>query len=194
MPDWKVEIRTRLAGLRLTPTHEAAIVEELAQFLEDCYAESLASGVTPAEAERQTRSELSGSELLARELRRARRQINQEPIVLGTNRRTNMIADLWQDLRYGARTLAKKPGFTMIAAVTLALGVGANTAIFSVVNALLLRPLPYVAAERLVLLAERTRDGERNGVPYPNFADWRARAQSFAGMAMSGPESFNLIG
>src|SRR5262245_35507392 len=91
MPDWKVEIRTRLAGLRLTPTHEAAIVEELAQFLEDCYAESLASGVTPAEAERQTRSELSGSELLARELRRARRQINQEPIVLGTNRRTNMI-------------------------------------------------------------------------------------------------------
>src|SRR6266540_3782620 len=90
--------------------------------------------------------------------------------------------------------MPKKPGFTLIAVVTLALGIGANTAIFSAVNALLLRPLPYVEPERLVLLAERTRDGERNGVPYPNFADWRTRAQSFAGMAMSGPESFNLTG
>src|SRR5262245_28164272 len=194
MPDWKAEIRTRLVGSQLTPTREAAIVEELAQYLEDCYAELLASGVTPAEAERQTRSELSGSELLARELRRLERQVAPEPVVLGSNRRRNMIADLWQDLRFGARMLAKKPGFTLIAAVTLALGIGANTAIFSVVNALLLRPLPYAEAERLVLLAERTRDGERNGTPYPNFADWRTRAQSFAGMAMSGPESFNLTG
>ncbi len=78
-PQWKSEIRLRLAGLRLAPTREAAIVEELAQYLEDCYAELLASGVTPAEAERQTRAELSGSELLARELCRMERQNNSEP-------------------------------------------------------------------------------------------------------------------
>jgi hypothetical protein len=85
MPDWKAEIRARLQSLQLIPTREAAIVEELAQYLEDCYAELLAGGVAPAEAERQTRAELSGSELLARELRRVERPAPREPIVFRTN-------------------------------------------------------------------------------------------------------------
>src|SRR5882672_9276639 len=103
MPDWKVEIRRRLTNLRLTPTRENAIIEELAEHLDDCYAELVAGGVSEAEAYQRTLAELSGSELLARELRRAERQVQQEPIVRGSNRRTNMLADLWQDLRYGAR-------------------------------------------------------------------------------------------
>jgi MacB-like periplasmic core domain len=90
--------------------------------------------------------------------------------------------------------LLKNPGFTLIAVLTLSLGVGANTAIFSVVNALLLRPLPYVESERLVLLFEKSREGERISASYPNFADWRARAQSFEGMAASCPRSFILTG
>jgi putative ABC transport system permease protein len=191
---WEPEIRRRLAILHLAPTREATIVEELAQYLEDHHAELLAGGAGETEAYEKTLAELSGSELLASELLRVERQANPEPITLGTNRRTNMIADLWQDLRFGARMLMRKPGFTLIASLTLALGVGANTAIFSVVNALLLRPLPFVEAERLALLAERSRDGGRQGVPYPNFADWRARARSFEGMAMSDPEPFNLTG
>ena len=74
MPDWKPEIRRRLANLKLAPTREAAIVEELAQHLEDCYAELLADGAVPAEAYQQTLAELRGSELLTRVLQRAGQQ------------------------------------------------------------------------------------------------------------------------
>src|SRR5262245_3213991 len=103
MPEWKQEVEQRLKPLQLAPAREAAIVEELAQYLEDCYEESLAGGATEAEAYQRTLAELSGSELLAGELCRVERPGNPEPIVLGTNRRTNMMADLWQDLRFGAR-------------------------------------------------------------------------------------------
>ncbi|HTR02307.1 MAG TPA: ABC transporter permease [Thermoanaerobaculia bacterium] len=91
---------------------------------------------------------------------------------------------LWQDLRYAARGLSKSPGFTAIAVATLALGIGANTAIFSVVHAVLLRRLPYPAPDRLLVLRERQIHQERDmGVAWPNFLDWRAQARSFEGIA-----------
>src|SRR2546428_13961899 len=115
MPEWKNEIRRRLVSLKLAPAREAAIVEELAQHLEDCYEALLAGGATRAEAERLTLAELSEPELLQRELRRVERQVPQEPIVPGTNRRSNMIADCWQDVRDRGRKMSKQPGFTLIA-------------------------------------------------------------------------------
>ncbi|HEX8149361.1 MAG TPA: ABC transporter permease [Pyrinomonadaceae bacterium] len=90
---------------------------------------------------------------------------------------------LFQDLRYGARVLRKRPGFTAVAALTLALGIGANTAIFSVVEAALLRPLPYDRPEQLVWMYEDGPDVSNRWVSYPNFLDWRARGRSFEAMS-----------
>jgi putative ABC transport system permease protein len=197
MPDWKPEIGRRLANLKLEPTREAAILEELSQYLADCQAEWLASAATEAEAYQQTLDELSGSELLARELRSMERQSNPEPVVLGTNWRANMIANLWRDLRFGLRMLRKSPGFTVVAALTLALGIGANTAIFSVVNGVLLRPLPYPEPERLVTVWERyaALNIEQNDPAAANYADWKAQSQSFDSLAMfSWVKGVNLSG
>jgi len=185
VPEWKVEIRRRLAGSKLEPTREAAIVQELAQYLDDCYAELLASGTTEAEAYQRTLAELSGSELLAWELRRAERQINQEPIVLGTNRSTNMLTDLIQDVRFGVRMLARQPGFAFVAVLTLALGIGANTAIFSLLDALLLKPLPIRQPELLVVVNIAKPDQPERGYSvfsYPVFREMREKNTAFAGM------------
>jgi putative ABC transport system permease protein len=198
MPDWKQEIRRRLAVLKLEPTREAAIVEEIAQYLDDCYAELLASGATEAEAYQRTLAEFSGSELLAQELQRVERPVLPEPIVFETNRRTNMLADLWQDLRFAARMLLKQPGFIFIAVPTLALGIGANTAIFSVVNALLLRPLPYQQPEQLVKVFRLQPDSAKGMLPsiwsYPRFEMLRDQNQSFAAVAGFNQSPYNLTG
>src|SRR5690349_7751809 len=104
---------------------------------------------------------------------------------------------LWQDLRYGLRMLVKNPGFTAVAVLTLALGIGANTATFSVVDAVLLKPLPYKRAERLVMVWEQNpeRGWFRNIVSAANFLDWRKQNDVFTQMAAVNPQrSFNLTG
>ncbi|HKQ91190.1 MAG TPA: ABC transporter permease [Blastocatellia bacterium] len=102
----------------------------------------------------------------------------------------------WQDLRYGARMLLKNPGFTLIAVLTLALGIGANTAIFSVINGVLLSALPYPQPEQLAMV---WCDNRRQGIPdditsYPNFVDWRDRNKTFQGMAGMTSGTVHLTG
>jgi len=108
------------------------------------------------------------------------------------------VITLLQDIRYGMRMLRKSPAFTVIALITLALGIGANTAIFSIVNAVLLRPLPFPESDRLMFLTsafERQPNVARPfAVSYPDFFDWRAQAKSFAGMASYHGDSFTLTG
>ena len=99
-----------------------------------------------------------------------------------------------QNLRFALRMLGKQPGFTAVAALTLALGIGANTAIFSVLNALLLRPLPYPHSEQLVLLRERSETFDSGSVSYPNYLDWRAAQHGFTDLALFRRQGVNLSG
>ena len=101
---------------------------------------------------------------------------------------------VFQDLKFGLRTLAKNPGFTAVALLTLALGIGANTAIFSVVNGVLLRPLPYAEPGRLMTVYERSREFGQFSVAYPNFLDWRRENHSFTDIAAFRGDDFNFTG
>lgn len=195
MPDWKPEIVKRLASLRLGATREAEIVEELAQHLDDRYADAIASGATEPEAYRSAIAELSDDELLASGLRRIERRVSPEPVVLGGAARGNALADAWRDALFCLRTLRKNRGYAAVALITLALGIGANTAIYSLVHAVLLRPLPYANADRLVFLAELMPEGRgRSGISYPNLMDWRERTTTLDDIAAFQSQSYTLTG
>ena len=105
-----------------------------------------------------------------------------------------MTSTVWQDVRYGVRMLLKNPAVTIIVIIALALGIGANTAIFSVVNAVLIRPLPYAESERLVFLNEKSPVLDEMSVSYPNFSDWREQNHSFEKMGVYNRASYNLTG
>jgi predicted permease len=104
------------------------------------------------------------------------------------------LEEFLQDLRYGARSLRKNRSFTAVAVLTLALGIGANTSLFSVVNAVLLNPLPYPHPEQLVTLHESKPNFENGSISYPNFRDWQKENHTFSGMAISRSTSFTLTG
>jgi len=198
MPEWKQEIRRRLAGLKLEPTREAEIVEELAQHLDDRYLELLSSGATEEQTYRAALAELSENELLARELRRIEQPVNRERIVLGARRR-NMIGDLWQDLGYAARMLRKNPGFTAVAVISLALGIGANSAIFQLLDAVLLRTLPVSSPRELAEVRIEDMEGARGSfnswnptVTNPVWEQIRNQQQAFSGVFAWSPTQFNL--
>ncbi len=107
---------------------------------------------------------------------------------------SRFINELMQDLRYGFRQLRRNPGFTVVAVLTLALGIGANTAIFSVVNGVLLSPLPYPHPDRLVALYSRTAQFSNSSISYPNFLDWARDNHSFSAMAAYREDNFTLTG
>jgi putative ABC transport system permease protein len=196
MPDFKVEIRARLAELHLSPVREAEIVEEVSQHLEQEYEQAVGSGASADEARRQALEQLNAPDLLSRELKRVERRVSQQAVAPGAQSKSNLLGDLTQDIRYALRVLAKNPAFTIIAVIALALGIGANSAIFSVVDAVLLRPLPFKHPEQLVMLWENAaHQGFPKNTPSPaNFLDWQKQAQSFTGIAAMAERSFNLTG
>jgi len=174
------KLKTKLRALLRKSEMERELDEELRYHVEEQTEQNIRLGMNPEEARQSALKSFGGVEQAKERSRDARG--------------VRWLEDLWQDLRYGARMLLKNPSFTFVAVITLTLGIGANTAIFSLVEALLLRPLPYAEPDRLVLLSEKGSAGERNNIPYPNFSDWRERAQSFEGMASIRKQTLNLTG
>jgi predicted permease len=197
MPEWKEEIREKLAGLHLPPAREAEIIDELSEHLANLYEEILAEGATPEEAYREVLSNLNQSDLVA-ELRAAEPTAPRDPIPDGALKSGHSLTDLWQDLRYAARMLRKAPGFTAVAALTLALGIGANTAVFTIINTLLLNPLPVEKSSELVAVNTTqakltTQSGEVQLMSFPNLKDLRDRTHSFSNLtAHSNPMAITM--
>jgi len=210
MPEWKPEILRRLAPLKLSPAREAEITEEIAQHLEDRYLELLVTGQSEEAAFRNAVDELKGEHLLARSLQLVERDFYSEPVALGKDS-GNFFSGVLQDVRYALRMVRKSPGFSAIAVLTLALGIGANTAIFSFIDAVLLRDLPVKDPQQLVVLVWDARVNPKlhghsdygdcqNGhgdcsFSIPFFKTIRAEDNAFSGMAaFAGPLDVDLSG
>src|SRR6266849_504696 len=166
--------------LRRLLQREEELDKDVRFHIEESISDLRAAGLSEDEARRKVRHEFGGLEQIKEHCRDARG--------------TRWIEDFWQDVRYGMRTLVHARGFAVAAVLTLALGFGANSAMFSVIDALLIRPLPYSHPEQLVALAETGRDRHPTSIAYPNFEDWRAQSRAFQHMAAYQPGAFNVAG
>jgi predicted permease len=159
---------------------EQQLDSELRFHMEQRIAERVASGETPEEARRQAQIDFGGMEAIKQECRESRR--------------VHFLEVLLQDLRYGVRILRRNPGFTIVAVITLALGIGANTAIFSVVNGVLLNPLPFAHPEQLITVHESKANFQYGSVSYLNFRDWQKSNRVFSALAARRSYAFSLTG
>jgi MacB-like periplasmic core domain len=175
---WLFTIPLRLRSLFRWAEADQELDDELHDHLDRKTEEYVARGMTHEEAHRHARLELGGFEQTKEKCRDARR--------------VNWIQDLLQDLRYGLRLLRKSPGFTTTAVLTLALGIGANTALFTIVNSVLLGPLPYPQPNQLVAIYQKTAQFQAAGVTYPDFLDWQQQNRSFSLLEAYTEHDFNL--
>jgi putative ABC transport system permease protein len=179
---WLYTIPLRLRSLFRREQADRELDDELRDHLDRKTEEYVARGMTQEEAHRRARIDLDGIEQSKEKCRDARR--------------INWIQDFSQDLRFGLRMLRKSPGFTAVAVLTLALGIGANSAVFSILDAVLIRPLPYPQADRLVKVdTYNLKSGDFYGkTSYPDFSDWSQQAHFFAKLAAYEEKPFNLAG
>jgi putative ABC transport system permease protein len=194
MPDWEQEIRNRLAGVEVGRRDD--IVQELAQHLQDRYTELVDDGVGHAEAFELALDELSAAHVLGRALSRVEPPPQRAVPPIGMPAKEPWLTGWWADVRDASRSLRGNPGVTLIALATLAIAIGGNAAIFSVVNAAILRPLPFTEPERLVSF---WGSAPKMGLPVVNFPDalyvhFRTRARTMESVAAYQPASLTLTG
>jgi putative ABC transport system permease protein len=188
MAAWRDEIRRRLANARMSPAREAEVIEELSQHLQDRYDELRAAGADESTAHATALAELDEEGAWPVEP-----SVPEIPVGLATRGET-MRGGLWQDLRCAVRTVRKTPGVTAVVVLTLALSVGATTAIFSVLDGVLLRPFPYADVDRIMIVSETTRSGQALAVAWPNFLDWREQNEVFESFGIYREQVMNLSG
>ena len=184
MRDWKRFVRDHLGRLRVSPEREAEIVAELAQEVEQAYADAIAAGATDASATARAESHLGDWKALAREIAAAER-----PAAPPIEYKDGIFNGFGQDIRYALRFLRRNPTFAAIAIATLAFGIGGNTAIFTMVDALVLRDLPYHEPGRLMALETRRTD-QPEIEPWTSaadFYDFAERQRSFSAVAALSP-------
>jgi predicted permease len=170
----------RLCGTFRKPTEDTEFAQELESNLAMDIEDGVRRGLTQAEARRQALIHLGG--------------IEQATIARREAGRLRLLDELAQDIAYGARVLRKNPGFTLLAVLTLALGIGANTALFSIVNGVLLNPLPYPHPNELVSVHASKPNFDQGAISYPNFRDWQKDNRSLAALAISRGSSASLTG
>jgi putative ABC transport system permease protein len=173
MPSVWRQLARGLHALTHRRAAEQEVADEVAHYLEEATADLEARGLDPQAAHRTARLELGNVTLVREQMR--------------TSRWEHAIDTLAADVRYGARRLRRSPGFTAVAVLTLALGIGASTAIFSAVNPILFEPLPYPDAGRLMMMWDLTREGSRADVTFGTFRELTQRAQSFDALAVMRP-------
>jgi hypothetical protein len=192
MSDLGREVDRRLEKMGIAAARRMEMLEEIASYAQDRYDELRAGGHSEADAHRLALVDLE-TEQLARELARvdSRPPADRPPLGL---RRNTFMATLWQDLRYAVRSVRKTPAFSAVVIATLALGIGANAAIFSVADAVMLRPYPYPDLDRILILSETTRSGQGMSVAWPTFQDWSAQNQVFEQLGIYRGAIVNLTG
>ena len=175
MPDWKKIVRDRIVPLRLEGAAESNLIEEVSQHLEDRYHELCVGGISESEAYQKTIAELDDLHPLEPKLERTPRLGKYDAVPVGDSRPGNVVEDLWRDLCYAFRTMRKSPMFVLFVVLTLAFGIGANTTVFTVINTLILNPLPVPDSSGLVALSVvKSKNISKSSVPLPmSYADLR---------------------